>query len=127
MGFKLNRYDPCVANKVINGKQCTICWYVVDTKTFHMVSSVIHVIEERFVKMLVTRGKEHNFIGINVAYKDNDTIDISMKDYNTECFEAFGDKVANIRDKNYLFEVTQASKLDKSENGGTSSYCSEAA
>ena len=25
MGFKLNKYDPCVTNKVVNGKQCTIC------------------------------------------------------------------------------------------------------
>ena len=24
-GFKLNKYDPCVANKMIDGKQCTIC------------------------------------------------------------------------------------------------------
>ena len=26
LGFILNEYDMCVANKVINGKQCTICW-----------------------------------------------------------------------------------------------------
>ena len=25
MVFKLNKYDPCVANKVINGEQCTLC------------------------------------------------------------------------------------------------------
>ena len=31
-GFKLNEYDPCVANKMINGKQCTIIWYVDDLK-----------------------------------------------------------------------------------------------
>ena len=23
--FNLNRFDPCVANKVINGSRCTIC------------------------------------------------------------------------------------------------------
>ena len=26
--LSLNPYDPCVASKVINGKQCTIAWYV---------------------------------------------------------------------------------------------------
>ena len=26
MGFKVNPYDKCVANKMIHGKQCTICW-----------------------------------------------------------------------------------------------------
>ncbi len=24
-GFKLNPYDPCVANKTVNGKQMTVC------------------------------------------------------------------------------------------------------
>jgi hypothetical protein len=30
MGFKINPYDWCVANKTINGKQCTILWHVDD-------------------------------------------------------------------------------------------------
>ena len=35
MGFKLNRYDPCVANKDITGKQCTIGWWVDDNFISH--------------------------------------------------------------------------------------------
>ena len=35
-GFKLNPYDPCVANKVIGGKQMTICWHVNDLKISHV-------------------------------------------------------------------------------------------
>ena len=35
MGFVLNPYDPCTANKEINGSQCTILWYVDDTKISH--------------------------------------------------------------------------------------------
>jgi len=27
-GFKLNPYDKCMANKKINGKQCTIIWHM---------------------------------------------------------------------------------------------------
>ena len=34
-GFKLNDYDNCVANKMINGKQCTIVWHVDDLKISH--------------------------------------------------------------------------------------------
>ena len=30
MGFELNKIDPCVANKTVNGKQCTIAWFVDD-------------------------------------------------------------------------------------------------
>jgi hypothetical protein len=35
MGFELNPYDSCIANSTIGGKQCTIAWYVDDTK-YHM-------------------------------------------------------------------------------------------
>jgi hypothetical protein len=68
LGFALNPYDPCVANKTINGHQCTILWYVDDTKISHkdpeVVSDIILKIEERFGKMSVTRGKEHDFLGM---------------------------------------------------------------
>ena len=41
MGFKINPYDPCVANAEIEGSQCTICWYVDDTKISHVNSEVV--------------------------------------------------------------------------------------
>ena len=37
-GIKLNEYDPCVANKMINRKQCTIIWHVDDLKISHVKS-----------------------------------------------------------------------------------------
>jgi hypothetical protein len=65
MGFELNPYDFCVANKTINGKQCTIGWYVDDNKISHVhpsvVSDIIKRIEDKFGKMTVTRGKERVF------------------------------------------------------------------
>ena len=41
MGFKLNPYDHCVANKTINGKQCTIAFYVDDNLASHADQSVL--------------------------------------------------------------------------------------
>jgi hypothetical protein len=35
-GFEINPYDFCVANKSINGKQCTIVWHVDDLKVSHV-------------------------------------------------------------------------------------------
>ena len=35
IGLELNPYDLCVANANINGKQCTVCWYVDDNKISH--------------------------------------------------------------------------------------------
>jgi hypothetical protein len=85
IGFKLNPYDPCVANKEINGEQCTIAWYVDDTKISHVdasvVTNIIEQIEQRFGKMTVKRGPEHVFLGMRIVYKDNGTAEITMRDY----------------------------------------------
>ena len=32
MGFVINPYDPCVANKMANGSQMTVTWHVDDLK-----------------------------------------------------------------------------------------------
>jgi hypothetical protein len=36
IGFKLNPYDPCVANKEVNGTQMMVCWHVDNLKVSHM-------------------------------------------------------------------------------------------
>jgi hypothetical protein len=38
-GFTINPYDFCVANATIEGTQCTIVWYVDDTKISHVQPS----------------------------------------------------------------------------------------
>jgi hypothetical protein len=97
-GFILNPYDPCVANCMINGKQCTIAWYVDDNIITHedanVVSEVIVLIEAKFGKMSVTRGKEHEFLGMNIVFNDNGTVDIGMKQYIREATNDFGEDVS---------------------------------
>jgi hypothetical protein len=39
--FIINPYDPCVANKIIRGKQMTICWHVDDLKASHVITKVM--------------------------------------------------------------------------------------
>jgi hypothetical protein len=41
IGFSLNPYDPCVANKTIDGHQMTICFHVDDCKISHQRSKVV--------------------------------------------------------------------------------------
>jgi hypothetical protein len=99
-GFELNPYDTCVANKTINGKQCTIAWYVDDNKISHMdpkiVTHIIETIEARFGKMTVTRGKEHVFLGMHIKFQDNgtvSTVNVKMKDHIKEAIAAFGEDI----------------------------------
>jgi hypothetical protein len=121
MGFALNPYDPCVANCTIEGKQCTIAWYVDDTKISHVnpevVTSVIDQIEERFDKMTVTRGREHTFLGMKIRYTGEGTAIITMKQYLEEALaesEMHISRTAVTPATRNLFEVDPDSpRLDK--------------
>ena len=39
IGFKLNLYDPCVANKIISGKQLTPVWQVDEIKALLLIAA----------------------------------------------------------------------------------------
>ena len=40
VGFEINPYDPCVTNKIVEGKQQTICFHVDDCKLSHIDNKV---------------------------------------------------------------------------------------
>ena len=97
MGFTLNPYDACVANKVMDGKQCTIVWHGDDTKILHeddkVVSQVIQKIEARFGEMTIAGGTEHVFLGMNISFHQDGTASIKMKEYIKEAIANFGDNI----------------------------------
>ena len=123
IGFELNPYDLCVANKNIKGKQCTIVWYVDDTKISHVdstvVTEVIAQIEEKFGKMTVMRGKEHTFLGMKITLLQDKTVKICMEDYVKEAIEDFQEDVtkgATTPANKNLFEIDPESpQLDKTQ------------
>lgn len=123
MGFELNPHDPCIANCEIDGKQCTIAWYVDDTKISHanqdVVSRVTSQIEEHFGKMTVTRGKEHTFLGMNIKYTDDRKAVLSMRSYLEEAIDECGMEIkreANTPARRTLFDVDpKARLLDKGQ------------
>ena len=51
-GFKLNPYDRCVANKIMNSKQCTLAWYVEDNKVLHMEIKLLYDLINSFKSTL---------------------------------------------------------------------------
>lgn len=64
--MKAKRKIECVANKIINGEQSTIYWYMENTKISHKDTKVadqdIKEIKERFGNMVVTIGKKHTYL-----------------------------------------------------------------
>ena len=57
-GFVLNPYDLCVANKVVNRKQMTVCWHVDDLKVSHSNPAQV-TISWRIAKRKVWSGQGH--------------------------------------------------------------------
>jgi hypothetical protein len=112
-GFKVNPYDPCVANKIMpDGTQCTICWYVDDLKISHVSKNVVEdmvtKIEERYGKMTVTRGTKHTYIGMDIEFMGNGEVQILMRDYILEAIEMFPEDctgTAATPARNHLFWV----------------------
>lgn len=122
MGFVVNPYDQCVANKMINGKMCTICWYVDDNKISledpDVVSDIIEKIERKFGKMSVSRGRKHEFLGMKIELREDRTVSIDMKDYVKKAIQEFPVDIvknASTPANRFLFDVREGvTPLDKS-------------
>ena len=117
MGFVLNPVDPCVANKDINGKQCTICWYVDDNKVSHVeydvVTEILESIEKKFGKMSITRGKKHSFIGMDIDILENKKLKILMKGHIEEAINNFNEEITRTAPtpaRKDLFEIDEKSE-----------------
>ena len=101
IGFELNPYDPCIANKEIEGHQMTICFHVDDCKLSHRKSHVIdklirylrkiyeNIFEDGSGKMKVSWGKVHTYLGMTLDYTTPGEVHISMFDYVEEILAAF--------------------------------------
>jgi hypothetical protein len=55
IGFIINPYDPCVANRWINGKQQTLTWHVDDLESSHVDPKVNDKFHECVKKHMATR------------------------------------------------------------------------
>ena len=40
-GFSINPYDPCVANKMVNGKYMMVTWHVDDLNIYQIKTSKV--------------------------------------------------------------------------------------
>ena len=96
-GFVINPYDPCVANKMVNGSNLTVVWHVDDLKISHVQEEPV----EDFLKWLndkysdkngtvtVRRGKVHPFLGMVLDYSEPDSVKIDMIDYVKKMLQEF--------------------------------------
>ncbi|MEN9849167.1 MAG: hypothetical protein RL368_1907, partial [Pseudomonadota bacterium] len=124
-GYKINPYDICVANKMINGNQHTIIWHVDDLKASHVDPRVndnfVKCLNKEFgkiVKVKVTRGKTHDYLGMTLDFKKEGQVSIDMTKYVKSMVETFPDDLSGRTVKSpwseNLFTINQESPaLDK--------------
>jgi hypothetical protein len=101
VGFIINPYYQCVANKIIEGKQMTICFHVDDCKLSHRKNKVMDtmieylcedyesIFEDGTGAMKVSRGKIHKYLGMTLDYSVCGQVKITMFDYVDEILTAF--------------------------------------
>jgi hypothetical protein len=99
--FKINPYDPCVANKIVAGTQMTICFHADDCKLSHRSSRAndniidwLHqeyesIFEDGSGKMTVSRGRVHKYLRMTLDYTVRGRVNILMFDYVDEIINAF--------------------------------------
>jgi len=92
-GFKLNPYDGCVANKIVKGKQITICFHVDDCKISHESTKVVDatikwlraeyesIFQDGSGVMKVHRGKVHKYLGMSLDFSHKRQCRVTMYDY----------------------------------------------
>ena len=124
MGFVLNPYDKCVANKMINGKQCTIAWYVDDNKLSHVdpnvVTEVLNAVKGHFGELVISRGNTHELLGMTIEIdRQKKDVIIDMRDQIQEAFDTFGEEldhnVSSPANKN-LFSTYDGVSTELDEN-----------
>jgi hypothetical protein len=81
--LKVNPYDPCVANKMINGRQMMVTWHVDDFKISHVDSFEVTKCIDHFNKiygyrMTIHHEKVHLYLGMNLDFSSPKVLKIGM-------------------------------------------------
>ena len=122
IGYEINPYNPCVANKMIDNKQHTISWHVDDLKSSHVNPKVNDRFQEWLQKeygqerqVTGTRGKKHVYLGMLLDFSTPGEVKVDMTEYVQDMIDEFPQElkgnVASPANDN-LFKVGESKKLD---------------
>ena len=123
-GFIFNPYDPCIANKMVNGKQQTIRFHVDDLMSSHVDKKVNDEFHKWMNKkygmykdVTCTRGKKHVYLGMTLDFTRKGKVKIRMDDYVDRMLEEFPVKFKDDDNQETpaaanLMEPAKGAKLD---------------
>ena len=125
VGFEFNPYDPCIANREVNGKQHTVRFHVDDLLSSHVNPKV----NDKFLDWLnkkygqhgavvATRGKKHDYLGMTLDFSEKGVVIVDMVDYVEKMVDEFPEKLKSTHTAMSpadagLFEPSKGGVLDK--------------
>ncbi len=83
MGFEINPYDPCVANKMVNVTQMTIRWHVDDLMMSHVnrdeIMKIVQEIKNIYGENLTKNvEKIHDYLGMTFDFSFTKEVKVNM-------------------------------------------------
>ena len=87
-GFVPNRYDSCMVNKKVGGKQLTVAWHMDDLKVLHeeerVLDEFIAMMEEEFgqdAPLSVSWGLVQEYLGMTLDFSERGRVVVKMSNY----------------------------------------------
>jgi hypothetical protein len=101
-GFVLNPYDSCMANKVVDGKQMTVCWHVDALKVSHCDSAQVSIFEKWLSKkygvaVATHRGKVHDYLGMIFDFSPKGKVMVTMMEYIKNIIKDFPEEIVGTK------------------------------
>jgi hypothetical protein len=122
-GFQINPYDFCVANKTIDGKQCTVVWHVDDLKISHVdpkvVTCILNLLDKKYgqevvggkrAPLTINRGKLHDYLGMTLDYSEPGHVKLDMTEYVTKVIDEMPENMAGTATSpaaDHLFKIIE--------------------
>jgi hypothetical protein len=119
--FAINPYDPCVANKTIDGHNMTICWHVDDLFLGHKKSGVIDRLltwlQNRYETpdkpLNVTQGDKQDYLWMSIDFSTPGTVKFDMIPYIKKIFTDFPEQITGVASSpaaDHLFNIRDKTK-----------------
>ncbi len=119
IGFELNPYDPCVANKMMDGHQMTICWHVdvlfLGHKDPTTVSNIIQWLQDCYETsdkpLQATCGTLHDCLGMNMDFLTPGDVSFHMTPYLRKVLNDFPEKITGVSSTptaDHLFKIRES-------------------
>jgi hypothetical protein len=113
-GFKVNPYDPCIANMTTSsGEPITVIWHIDNlmgmcTDDFELTKFSCYLAKIYGPKLSMHTGNKHDYLGVDLEFNDDGTLDMSMVNYLKSVIAEFPEMItgrAATPAANHLFTV----------------------